>query len=119
MLTCGLGLTTTAVLDEVAVQPAALVTVTEKLPVLLTVICCVLAPLFQFQADPAGADSVTLPPSQKFNGPPGVIEAAGRGLTVTVTGAEVLVQPLVVIVTVYDPELFIVTAWLDAPLLQL
>jgi hypothetical protein len=38
--------------------------------------------------------SVTLPPSQNVVGPDAVMVATGLGLTVTVTGADVALQPL-------------------------
>jgi hypothetical protein len=43
---------------------------------------------------PAGALNVTLPPLQNVVGPLAVIVAAGVGSTVTVTGADVALQPL-------------------------
>src|SRR5213593_1375340 len=42
---------------------------------------------------PAGAVRVTLPPAQKVVGPLAAMVAAGGGLTVTVTGADVDEQP--------------------------
>ena len=47
---------------------------------------------------PAGALSVTVPPLQNVVGPEAVIVATGSGLTVTVVGAEVALQPAVVVV---------------------
>ena len=108
MLTFGLGLTVTGIAAEVAEQPAAVVTVTVKLPALLTVIDCVVAPLLHNQEFPAEAVRETLFPWQKFVAPFAVINAAGNGLTVTITAAEVLVHVPFVTVTVYEPELFAV-----------
>ncbi len=55
---------------------------------------------------PAGAVSVTLPPAQNVVGPLGVIAGAGGlALTVTVSGADVAVQPLpLATVTVNVPD---------------
>jgi hypothetical protein len=100
MVTTGLGLTLTVVVADVAEHPAASVTVTEKLPGLLTVIACVVAPLLHDQELPADAVSTTFPPWQKLSGPPALIVATGKGFTVTSTAGDVLVQPLVVTVTV-------------------
>lgn len=96
----GSGLTVTAVGAEVAEQPEASVTVTVKLPELLTVIDCVVAPLDQRNDAPALAVSVTLPPAQKVVGPDGVIvaTAAAMGTTrepVTVPHECVTVRPRV------------------------
>ena len=50
--------------------------------------------------DEGVAVSVTELPAQKASGPFAVTAALGIGLTVTVTGAEVLTHPLLVMVTV-------------------
>jgi hypothetical protein len=88
------------VVPDVAEHPDALVTVTVKSALLLNVICWVLAPLLQLQELPATAESVTVPPAQKFKGPPAVMVATGIGFTVTAIGWDVLVHPFVVTVTV-------------------
>ena len=93
IVTTGLGLTVVVTDDEVAVHPLAFVTITENVPLLFTVIDWVVAPLLQSHELPADAVSVTLLFEQNVVGPPAVIVAAGFGLTVTVTGAEVPVQP--------------------------
>ncbi len=46
-----------------------------------------------YDAAPAGAVSVTLPPAQNVVGPLAVIVAFGVLVTVTMVGAEVLLQP--------------------------
>ena len=43
------------------------------------------------------AVSVTLPPLQEVVGPPGVTVGAGAGFCVTVTGADVPLQPLALV----------------------
>ena len=54
---------------------------------------CVVAPVDHRYDAPLDAVSVTEPPGQNVVGPPSVIVAAGSGFTVTVTGAEVALQP--------------------------
>ena len=72
------------------------------MPVALTLIDCVVAPVDQRYELAALAVSVTLPPSQNVVGPPAVMTGvAGRGLTVTAVAALVALQPLPsVVVTV-------------------
>ncbi len=53
---------------------------------------------------PAGALSVTLPPSQKLSGPLAVIAALGTGLIVMLVAEEVAEQPLLVTTTEYAPD---------------
>jgi len=78
-------LTVTGVFPEVVLQPLAFVTVTENVPVVLTLIDCVVAPLLHaYCAIPAGAESVTLPPVQNDVEPLGVIVASGSEFTTTV-----------------------------------
>src|SRR6266550_912004 len=79
----GSGLTVTVVAAEVAVQPFASVTVTVNEPDVLTLIDCAVAPLDHKYVVPAGAVSVTEPPTQNVVGPPAVIVGVGSGLTVT------------------------------------
>ena len=64
------------------------------MPLALTVIDCVVALFDQRYVLPGLAVSVTLLPAQNVVGPPAVIVATGVGLTVTVVGAEVVLQPL-------------------------
>ena len=62
---------------------------------------------------------MTEPPVQKVVGPPAVIVAAGRALTVTVVAADVAEQPLAsVTVTLYAPAALTVMDWVVAPLDQ-
>ena len=58
-------------------------------PVVVTLIDCVVAPFdHKYEVD-AGADSVTVPPAQNVVGPPAVIVGvAGTGFTVTVVPAD-------------------------------
>ena len=81
----GSGFTLTAVAEDVALQPFAFVTVTEYVPVVLTLMDCVVAPLDQVYCDmAAGAESMTLPPAQNVVGPLGVMVVSGSALTFTV-----------------------------------
>lgn len=58
-----------------------------------TVIVCVVAPVDQeYEAKPAPASSVALPPAQTELGP--AIVTAGFGLTVTAIADDVALQPL-------------------------
>ena len=66
-------------------QPLPSVTVTVNVPLLLTTIDCVVAPLDQSQELAALAVRVTLPPAQNVVGPSAVIVGTGGGL-LTVTG---------------------------------
>jgi hypothetical protein len=87
----GIGVVTavTLVTADVALQPAASVTVTLNVPVPLTLIDCVVSALDQRYDAPAFAVSVTLPPRQKVVGPDGVIVAVGvETLTVTLFDAD-------------------------------
>jgi hypothetical protein len=115
----GSGLTVTAVAVEVALQPLAPVTCTVKLPFALTIIDWVVALLLHSHEEPAEAVKVTLPPWQKVVGPPGVMVAVGRGLTVTTVGVEVPEQPPeTVTLTVKLPFAVTVIAWVVALLLH-
>ena len=92
--TTGAGVTVTVVGDDVALQPAAFVTVTLKLPAVETVIDCVVAPFDHvYVAMPDGADKVTLSPAQNVVGPLAVIVTAGGDATLTVVGVDVALQP--------------------------
>jgi hypothetical protein len=64
------------------------------LPLALTLIADVVAPVDQRYDDPLDAVSVTLPPAQNVVGPPAVMLAAGLALTVTDVGDDVALQPL-------------------------
>jgi hypothetical protein len=72
------------------------------LPLELTVIDEVVAPVDQRYDAPLDAVSVTLPPVQNVVGPPAVIAGvAGMALTVTAAAADAaLLQPFVVTITV-------------------
>ena len=64
------------------------------MPAAVAVIDCVVAPFdHRYELIPAGAESVTLPPVQNVVGPFGVMTGDGAGLTATVVGCEVPVQP--------------------------
>jgi hypothetical protein len=58
---------------------------------------CVVAPFDQRYESPALAVSVTEPPLQNVVGPAAVIVASGAAVTVTVAGAEVVLQPLALV----------------------
>ena len=104
----GAAFTVTVVDALVALQPLAFVTVTLYEPDALALIDCDVAPLDHRYVKPAGAVSVTEPPSQNDVGPLGVIAGvAGAAFTVTVVGALVALQPLAfVTVTLYEPDAF-------------
>jgi hypothetical protein len=96
----GLLLTVTGTSLECALQPLEFVTVTENVPVALTLIDCVVLPSLHAYCDiPAGAESVTLPPWQKVVGPFAVMVVSGRALTLTVALAVPLQLLLFVTVT--------------------
>ena len=98
---------------------AALVTVTEYDPAVLTVIACVVAPLLHNQDAPADAVSVTEPPLQNVTGPPAVIVAVGNAFTVTTVAADVAEQlAALVTVTVYEPAVLTVIDCVVAPVLH-
>jgi hypothetical protein len=64
------------------------------LPLVVTLIDCVVAPVDQRYDEPALAVSVTEPPAQNVVGPDGVIVAVGSAFTVTVVAALVALQSL-------------------------
>lgn len=80
----GPGLTVTVVGADVALQPAASVTVTVTVSVAAMTTDCVVAPFDQSHDAPLFASSVTLPPWQKVVAPFGVMVAVGL-LTATFT----------------------------------
>ena len=67
------------------------------MPLALTVMARVVAPLDQEYDAPLFAVSVTEPPAQNVVGPPALIVALGSELTVTLVGAEVALQPLALV----------------------
>lgn len=74
------------------------------MPLVVPVIDGVVAPVDHKYVEPGDAVSVTLPPAQNVVGPPGVIVAAGEGLTVTVNAEDVPTHPVAsVTVTLYAP----------------
>lgn len=85
--------------------------------------CCAVAPPMGFSLryhwlpDALLEVSVTLPPEQKLNGPPGmIVGAGGLGLTVTVVALDAaLGQPLDVTTTVYAPAATATCVGLIAP----
>jgi hypothetical protein len=83
----------TTVGAEVALHPFPFVVVTAKLPEAETTIERVVAPVDHAYVSPAGAVSVTLPPSQNVVGPEAVIVVSGSGRTTTVVADEPLLQP--------------------------
>lgn len=76
---------------------APLVTMTVNVPLLVTLIDGVVAPLDHKYVPVPPAVSVTLPPAQNVVGPLGVIVATGVGSTVTVVGADIALQPLALV----------------------
>ncbi|KAF5062229.1 hypothetical protein DSECCO2_307050 [anaerobic digester metagenome] len=88
-------------------HPERSLTVTENTPLEVTRMLWVVSPFdHRYEAYPAGAERVTLPPAQKLSGPSGVITGVeGKGFTVTLISAEGrLVQPKAsVTVTLYTP----------------
>ncbi len=96
----GKGFTVTVADPAVEVQPLPSVIVTVYVPAALTVIDCVVAPVLQLFPDADDDVSVTLPPEQKFSGPPAdTVGALGNGFTVTVVFADVALQPALPTVT--------------------
>ena len=90
------------------------------MPVALTLMDCVVAPVdhkYELAALPV---SVTLPPSQNAVGPPAVMTGvAGKGLTVTAVAALVALQPLPsVVVTVKLPGVVTLIDGVVAPVDQ-
>ena len=85
----------TVVMADVAEQPAPLVRMTKKLPLVVTEMLCVVAPVFQLHwaLAPPEAVSVTLPPAQKRVGPPAEMLAVGAALIVTDVVADAAAQP--------------------------
>jgi hypothetical protein len=63
------------------------------LPLALTLIDCVVAPVDQRYDAPLDAVSVTLPPAQNVVGPPAVMLAVGFAFIVTTVGDDVALQP--------------------------
>jgi hypothetical protein len=115
----GSGLTVTVCDAGAEVQEFASVVVTVYVPLVLTVIAAVVAPVDQRYDVPPEAVSVTLPPAQKVVGPDGVMVAVGSGLTVTVCDAGAELQEFAsVTVTVYVPEVDTVIAAVVAPVDQ-
>jgi hypothetical protein len=115
----GNGFTVTVWDAGVDLQPFPSVVVTVYVPLALTVIAAVVAPVDQRYETPPDAVSVTLPPAQNVVAPLGVIVAVGNGFTVTVRDAGVDVQPFEsVVVTVYVPEELTVIAAVVAPVDQ-
>ncbi len=93
MLAVGFAFAVTTVGDDAALHPLAFVTVTLKLPLALTVMACVVAPVDQRYDAPLDAVNVTLPPAQKVVGPPGVMVAVGFAFAMTAVGDDVALQP--------------------------
>lgn len=108
MVALGAGVTVTVTGAEVAEQ-LPLVTCTLKVPLLFTTIDCVTAPLDQSHDEPLLAVSVTSSPAQNVVGPPAVIVAAGRGVAVTVMGADVELQPLPSVTVTVNVPLVVTT----------
>jgi hypothetical protein len=90
------------------------------LPEVVTLIDCAVEPVDQRYMKPAGALSVTEPPSQNVVGPDGVIVGvAGAGVTVTAVAAEVVLQPVAfVTVTLYEPAVLTLIDCVVAPVDQ-
>ena len=94
MVGIGLSSTTTSIVSELAEQPFPSVTAAQYEPVLETVIVCEVAPVFHIQLAPSVSVRSTLPPSQNWVGPLGVMVGVGNGLTVTSTPSEAAEHPL-------------------------
>lgn len=109
----GIGFTTIAVGNEVALHPLTSVAVTKKLPLAFTLMLCVVSLLLHKL--PAAALEVrsTLSPLQNVIGPFGVIlGTGGKGFTVIKTGNEVDLHPLEpTLLTVKLPEVFTTILW--------
>ena len=106
-LTTGKGFTVTEVTEEVAEHPLPSVSVTVLVPVLFTLIDCVVSPLLHKQEDPEVEFNVTEPPLQNVVGPPALMVTVGNGFTVTVVTDDIAEHPFPsVIVTVRVPVLF-------------
>lgn len=91
----GFGFTVTVVEAEEAVHPDALETVTEYVPLLVTTMFCVVAPVLQRLFTAELEESVTLPPVQNVTGPLAVTTGVeGFAFTVTAVAADPAVQPL-------------------------
>jgi hypothetical protein len=98
----GVGFTVTVTGAETAdVQPAA-TSYTVNVPLVVTLIDDVVAPLLQLLPEAALEVSVTLPPEQMVVDPLGVmVGVGGMGFTVTTTGVETAeVQPAAISTTV-------------------
>lgn len=98
----GAGFTVTVVPAEVGEVQPEVVSVTVYIPLVVTVMEAVVAPVDHVLPDAAEEVSTTFPPPQNVVGPPAVIVGVGgRGLTDTVVPAEAgEVQPPEVAVTV-------------------
>jgi hypothetical protein len=81
------------------------------------VIAAVAAPLLHAYVPPPAAVRVTLFPAQKVVGPDAEIDAVGVVLAVT-DWLAVAVHEALVTVTVYVPEVLLVIAAVEAPVLQ-
>jgi hypothetical protein len=88
----GAGLTTTFVAALVPEQPPPVI-VTVKLPLVVTTIDWVVAPLDHRYEDADVAVSVTLLPSQNVVGPEALMVGVAAALTLTDTGALAAEQP--------------------------
>jgi hypothetical protein len=91
--TLGVGFTVTFIGADVSLQ-LPFVTCTVYVPLDVTTIDDVVAPLDQRYEPLPPAVRVTLPPAQNVVGPLGVIVATGVAFTVTVVAADVALQPL-------------------------
>ena len=113
----GSAFTVTVVPADVADVQPAVVTATVYVPAVETVIDCVVAPVDQ--TFPLADDEVntTDPPAQNVVELPALmVGVAGIGFTVTVVPADASdVQPPVVLVTVYVPEVVTVIVCVVAP----
>ena len=90
----GVGFTVTVVPADVADVQPPLVTVTEYVPAVETVIACVIAPVDHRLPVADDEVKVTLPPVQNVVGPPAVmVGVGGTGLTVPLTATLIVVIP--------------------------
>ena len=94
MLATGKAKTVTGTIIEFVEQPLALVTVTDRFPLLFTEIDCVVSPVFHNQVLPVAAVRFTELPAQKPVGPLAEILLEGDAFTVIKTLEDEAEHPL-------------------------
>jgi hypothetical protein len=112
MVASGSGLAVTFVGVETDEHPFPSVTVTTLFPEVKIAIAWVVSLVDQRNELPVLEVNTTESPAQKVVGPPAVMIAAGRGLTLIVVGCETAEHPLPsVIVTIVFPEVKTAITW--------